>query len=114
MNDLTSYLSGLKINNCTRRLRKCLCHTRVALSFVENSYFPVFISYIYQIVTTTGHNLKSGPSKSNVSVLTLTVFCIYIRLQIYVSAAGGIGNYIHIGIQVETDNLVIGHFLEHL
>ena len=40
--------------------------------------------HLPKFVTTTGNSLrKSGLSKSHVSVLTLTVFCIYTRLQIY-------------------------------
>ena len=110
-----SYQSGLEINKCTSRPGKCLCHTRVLLCIVENSYFIVFISYLPNFVTTTGHNfLKSGLSKSSVSVLTLKAFCIYTRLQMHVSEPGGIGNYIHIGIQVDTDNLITYHFLENL
>ena len=48
-------------------------------------FSSVHFLHLPNFVTTTGHNLKkSGPSKLNVSVLTLTVFCIYIRLQIHV------------------------------
>ena len=62
-------------------------------------------------VTTTGHNLKiSGLSSSSLSVLTLTVVSIYTRLQVYVSAPGGIGIYIHIGIQNDTDYWITYHF----
>ena len=53
------------------------------LSFMESSYFPVFISYIYQIVLLQQATIKkNGPSKSSVSVLSLTVYCIYTGLQI--------------------------------
>ena len=53
------------------------------LSFMESSYFPEFISYIYRIVLLQQATVKkNGPSKSSVSVLSLTVFCIYTRLQI--------------------------------
>ena len=48
------------------------------------SYFPVFTSYIlYQIMSLQqATNKKNGPSKSSVSFSSLTVFCIYTRLQI--------------------------------
>ena len=110
MNDLISYQSGLKINSCTRRLRKCLCHTRVVLSFMENSHIPVLISYIYQILIPQLATMKkTGQNKSSVSLLILTAFCIYTRLQIHVSVPGGVGIYIYIGIQVDTDNLITYH-----
>ena len=49
----------------------------------ERSYFPVLISYIlYQIVLLQQATIKkNGPSKIGLSVLSLTVFCIYTRLQ---------------------------------
>ena len=47
---------------------------------MKSSYFPVFISYIYQIVLLQQGTIKR-PSKSSVPVLRLTVFCIYTTLQ---------------------------------
>ena len=74
-------------------------------------FSSVHFLHLPKFVTTTGHSLKnSGLSKSRVSVLTLTVFCIYTMLQIHVSALGGIGIYIHIGVQVDTDHLITYHF----
>ena len=32
----------------------------------------------------------------------------------HVSVPGGVGIYIHIGVQVDTGNLITYHFLEHL
>ena len=107
MNNLMSYQlqSGLEINNCTRRLGN------VSASFMENSYFPAFIPYIYHILLLQQDTIKKiGLSKSSVSVLSLTVLCIYTRLQMHVSVPGGVGIYIHIGVQVDTDNLVTYHF----
>ena len=70
-------------------------------------FSSVHFLHLPNFVTTTGHNFqKSGLSKSSVSILTLTDFCIYTRLQIHDSASGGIGIYIHIGVQVERDNLI--------
>ena len=55
-------------------------------------FSSVHFLHLPNFVTTIGHNLKkSGLSKSSVSVLTLTVFCIYTRLQIHVSAPGETG-----------------------
>ena len=48
------------------------------LSFMESSYFSALISYIYQNVSL---ERAHEPSKSSVSVLRLTVSCIYTRLQ---------------------------------
>ena len=46
-------------------------------------FSSVYFLHFPKCVTTTGHNLKIyGPSKSSVSVLSLTAFCIYTRLQI--------------------------------
>ena len=71
-------------------------------------FSSVHFLHLPNFETTTGCHLKNcEPSKSSVSVLTLTIFCIYTRLQTHVSAAGGIRNYIHLGIQVDTDYLVI-------
>ena len=70
-------------------------------------FSSVHFLHLPNFVTTTGCHLKnSEPSKSSVSVLTLTIFCIYTRLQTHVSAAGGIRNYIHLGIQVDTGYLI--------
>ena len=64
-------------------------------------FFSVYFLHLPNFVTTTGHNFeKSGLSKSSVSVLTLTALCIYTRLQINVSAPGGIGIYVHIGVKL--------------
>ena len=79
MNDLTLYQSSLEINNCTRRPGKCLCHIKFYGKFIFSS---VHFLHLPNCVTTTGHILKNGPSKSSVSVLSLTVFCIYARLQV--------------------------------
>ena len=49
------------------------------------SYFPVFTSYIfYQIMSLQQATIKYGPSKSSVSVSSLTVFCIYTRLALQI------------------------------
>ena len=88
-----------------------------SIKFYGNSYFPVFISYICQILLLQVATIKNiGLSKSSVSVLSLTVFCIYTRLQIhvFVPVETKVGIYIHIGVQVDTDNLITYHFLEHL
>ena len=48
-----------------------------------SSYFPVYISYICQTLLLQQVTIKKiGPSKSSVSVVSLTVFCIYTRPQI--------------------------------
>ena len=70
-----------------------------SIKFYGKSIFPVFISYIYNFFIT-----KIGLSNSSVSVLRLTVFCIYTRLQKHVSVPGEVGIYVHIGVQVDTDN----------
>ena len=50
---------------------------------MESSYFTMFISYIYQIMSLHHATIKKNwPSKSSVYVPSLTVFCIYTRLQI--------------------------------
>ena len=78
-------------------------------------FFSVHFLHLPNFVTTTGHNFnKIGESYLNVSVLSLTVFCIYTRLQVYVSVPSGVGIYIHMGVQVDTDNLTTYHFLEQL
>ena len=90
-------------------------HQGTIMYYGKFLFSTVRFLHLQNFVTTTSHNfLKSGLSKSSVSVLTLTVFCIYTRLQIHVSVPGGIGNYFHIGIQVDTDNLITYHFLENL
>ena len=63
------------------------------------TFSSVHFLHLPNFVTTTGTiKKKSGLSKSNVSVPTLTVFCTYTRLQIHVSTPGGIRIYIHIGV----------------
>ena len=66
----------------------------------------VHFLHLPNFVTTTGHNQKNiGLSKSSVTSLGLTVFFIYTRFQIHVSVSGRVEIYIHIGVQVDTDNL---------
>ena len=81
---------------------------------MKNSYFSVFISCICQILSLQLATVlkKIGLSNSSVPVLNLTVSVS--RLQVHVSVPGGVGIYIHMGAQVDTDNLTTYHILEHL
>ena len=59
-----------------------------------------YIAFLFKIIFILYTDSQSRPTSKNHTF--------------HVSVTGGVGIYIHISVQFDTDNLITCHFLEHL